>query len=72
MSGGYHSHGWLILHLLQRLHKIGGSVCVGSALFLGLLLLGLDLSTLVADEFQNVIVVEDFGTGIEDLDRVRL
>jgi hypothetical protein len=72
MSGGCQSYGWLIRHLLQRLHKVGGSVCIGSTFFLRLLFLGLDLSTLVANEFQYVIVVEDFGTGIENLDRVSL
>jgi hypothetical protein len=72
VSEGGQSYDRTVRYLLQRLHKVCGSVCVGSALFFRLLLLGLDLGALVANEFQDVIVVEDFGTGIEDLERVSL
>jgi hypothetical protein len=72
MSERFQSCNRVMQYLLQRLHKVGRSVCIRSALFLGLLLLDLDLSTLVADEFQDVIVIEDLGTGIEDLGRVSL
>jgi hypothetical protein len=72
MSEGGRNYDRTERYLLQRLHKVGRSVCVGSALFFRLLLLGLDLGALVANEFQDVIVVEHFGTGIEDLERVSL
>lgn len=43
-------------------------MCVGSAFFFCLVLLGLDLGALVADEFEDIVVVENFCTGIQDLE----
>lgn len=43
-------------------------MCIGSTFFFCLVLFGLDLSALVANELEDIVVIEDFGTSVQDLE----
>lgn len=43
-------------------------MCVWTTFFFCLVLVGFDLSALVANKLEDIVVVEDFGAGVQDLE----